>query len=370
MRAAPHRPSWALLAVVWTVAGLLMSALLFLEVYFPLDAAALQTMPVWTFFTQFARALLWIPLTPVVFELRRRIPLHGWRLVPGLLVHMAFAATFMMWIFVVRLWCLHLYYWRPLEEFGFDQLLNSFAVRTLVDLVIYWLVLGVGYTLDLHRERQRAAVEQAETETRLLEAQLGALRQQMHPHFLHNALNAIAELVRGGENAAAVSAIVKLSRLQRHLMGNLGDREAPLRDELAFIADYLDLERLRFGERLTVELDIAAETQGALAPCLLLQPLVENAAKHGIARRIAPGRIAIRARRAGDTLIVRVENDLPEARAETEVLERSSGIGLSNLRQRLARLYGAGHGLELQISAAHGASVEVRLPFRRAASSP
>ncbi len=370
MDSPPHRPPWLQLALVWSIVGLLLSGLLYLEVYFPLDTATLRAMPGWMFFTQVARALLWIPLTPVVFELRRRVPFAGWGFLPGLAIHAAFATAFMMWIYIVRLWCLHLHLGLPLEYFGIDVLLDSFAVRTLADFVIYWLVLGVGYTLDLQRAREHESIERAQMETRLVEAQLGALRQQMHPHFLHNALNAIAELVRGGENAAAVEAIVKLSRLQRRLMGNVTDREGPLRDELAFVADYLDLERLRFGDRLTVVFDVDPAAEAALAPCLLLQPLVENAAKHGIARRLAPGRIAISARRDGRWLVVRVENDVPEARAEADLFEGHSGIGLPNLRQRLARLHGADHALTLDIDVERGAHVEVRLPFRTAEDKP
>jgi two-component system LytT family sensor kinase len=366
----PSRNSWPLLIAVWLVVGLLLTGLLFLEALFPLPAESLLSRPGWIVYTQLARALLWALLTPVVFHLRRRIPYHGWRVVPAAGLHTCFALLFMMWIFTVRLWVDNLVNGASWEDYGLIALLDRFAVRTTLDFVIYWLLLGVGYTVDLHRERQQREVNEAHLEGRIIEAQLGALRQQMHPHFLHNALNAIAELVRAGENRAAVDAIVRLAALQRTLMTSSTDREVPLADELAFIEQYLALERLRFGERLQVEISVPAELQRAHVPALLLQPLVENASKHGISRRIAPGWIRIRASLTEGLLRIAVENDLPEEHDELrEPPAKRSGIGLANLKQRLARLYPERNALTLTVDPAAGARVVVEFPFRLSPAS-
>ncbi len=365
---AREKPNWPLITGVWTVAGLLMVGQLYLELIWPVTwGTLLGGNHTYIIFTQLSRAVLWIPLTPVVFALRRRIPLRGWWWPTGLGLHLAFAVLFMMWILVVRAWVFNVVWMQPMVgNFSLDAIMDRFAVRTLTDFFIYWILLGVGYTLDIQRANQAMAVHESQLNQFLAEAQLSALRQQMHPHFLHNALNVIAELVRGGRNAEAVGAIVKLSSLQRTLLSNVADREVPLADELEFIEKFLDLERLRFGNRLTVRIEADAAVRRALVPSLLLQPLVENATKHGIGRRIAPGTVGITATRQGDRLRLEITNDVPEnGEAEEEGDgEVSPGIGLANLRGQLERLYPGEHRFEFTLPAGRPAQVVVELPCR------
>ena len=364
-----EKNNWLLITGVWLVAGMITLGQLYLELIWPVTFKDMGGgYHPYIIFTQLSRAVLWIPLTPVVFELRRRIRMHGWWWPAGLGLHCAFAVLFMMWILVARSWVVNVA-WNPprLEYYGLDSIMDRFAVRTLLDFFIYWILLGVGYTLDIQRANHALALKESQLNQFLAEAQLGALRQQMHPHFLHNALNVIAELVRGGRNTEAVGAIVKLSSLQRTLLGNVTDREVPLAEELKFNEQYLDLERLRFGDRLTVKIEMDAEVRRALVPSLLLQPLIENATKHGIGRRIAPGTVSITATRRGDRLRLEILNDVPEiADAEDAVeTEPSSGIGLANLRQQLERLYPGQHVFQFNLQPGRQAQVLIELPYRR-----
>jgi two-component system, LytTR family, sensor kinase len=188
---------------------------------------------------------------------------------------------------------------------------------------------------------------------------LEALRLKLNPHFLFNALNGATMLIRSGENARAIEAVVGLSTLLRQL---LEERETlvPLDKELAFIESYVDVERVRLGDRLTMVVDASREARGARVPFLTLQPLVENSIRHGIAPRGAGGQITIEARRAGDWLDLHVLNDA----AASPAAARGFGVGLETTRQRLAQLFGDGYELSLDVrETSRTTAVHVRVPY-------
>jgi len=214
---------------------------------------------------------------------------------------------------------------------------NWFLSGLPVSVVAYFAILGLGMLLATMlelRERERDAARLA---AQLSEAQVQALRMQLQPHFLFNALNAVMALVRDQETGAAVQGLSNLSELLRT---TLRDQSPclPLSQELAFIERYLELERLRLGHRLRVEVDVPDALRDVSVPTFVLQPLVENAIKHGISVRREGGTIVIRARRDGDVLTLAVSNDGPPPVALAGGLE---GVGLRNTRERLARMYGA-----------------------------
>jgi LytS/YehU family sensor histidine kinase len=185
---------------------------------------------------------------------------------------------------------------------------------------------------------------------------------QLNPHFLFNTLHAISALVHKDVEAAD-RMIARLSDLLRYALESTDAQEVPLRQELGFLNRYLEIEQTRFGDRLTVRLDIAPETLDALVPNLVLQPLVENAIRHGIEPRAKPGRIDLRARRENGRLKLEVCDNgvgLPSGRIPEE------GVGLSNTRARLQQLYGEGHCFELGDAPGGGLMVSVELPFRAA----
>jgi two-component system LytT family sensor kinase len=190
-------------------------------------------------------------------------------------------------------------------------------------------------------------------------AQLDALRYQLHPHFLFNTLNIISSLVAEGDSAAASRMISRLSDFLRHTLATPPSDEVSLTEEVEFVRRYLEIEQARFEERLAVHIDVSADAWTARVPYLILQPLVENAVRHGIATREEGGALTVEARRVGAGLQLEVTNDGPG----WEPGGNGERIGLTNTRERLARLYGAASSVTVS-SAAGGTRVAIRIPFR------
>jgi sensor histidine kinase YesM len=233
----------------------------------------------------------------------------------------------------------------------------------LFDFFVYWAILGVGYAFD-YRERYRERESLAsQLKAQLAEAQLESLKMQLHPHFLFNTLHTIAGLVRSNEKLPAVNMIAGLSDLLRHALESADEQEVPLREELKFIELYLDIQKVRFSDRLTVRMEIAPDTLDALVPNLLLQPLVENAIRHGISLDDSAGVIIINAYRDDGMLRIRVCDDGPGLQSGW-LLEESEGIGLANTSERLKHLYGAEHRFDLSNGATGGMIAAIAIPFR------
>jgi two-component system LytT family sensor kinase len=235
--------------------------------------------------------------------------------------------------------------------------------------VLFSVVMAAEY-YDRFRERERAA---AALSVQLAEARLAALRMQLNPHFLFNTLNTVSMHVRRGENTEAVRMLAGLSDILRHVLEDSPPQEVTLRQELAFIDRYLAIERSRFGDRLKVTVTVEPDALDALVPNLVLQPLVENAIRHGIGRRAAAGRLDIRAARRGDLLELAVQDDGPgiddqsdSVTPATGIPLSSGGIGLRNTASRLQQLYGARGNLSLENPPAGGAIARVTLPWHLA----
>jgi two-component sensor histidine kinase len=212
---------------------------------------------------------------------------------------------------------------------------------------------------ELERERQRSLVATSLAR----EAQLRALRYQLNPHFLFNTLNVISALVAEGQAEAAVATISRLAAFLRATLDE-GDAEVTLERELGLLDQYLSIERARLQERLSVHIESAETVMDALVPVLLLQPLVENAVRHGIARRAEGGRVEVRAEPAGSRLRLTVRDDGPAAPRTPP----ASGLGLGNTEERLRQLFGADYVLALNASGTGGSEVVVELPLRRLAT--
>jgi sensor histidine kinase YesM len=245
--------------------------------------------------------------------------------------------------------------------------MHKFSTSLLSDVVLYSLILLVDHVLD---SRERLASQQAETarlSEQLSKAQLSALRRQIEPHFLFNTLNAIAGLVREKRNDAAVSMIVGLSDFLRRVVNDSERQQVPLSEELEFTQKYLDIQKVRFAERLQFSVDVPQELLPAHVPSLILQPMVENAVKHGIARRVQGGAIRITASRSNGTLTMRVYNDGPSLPEGWE--KGQSGIGIQNVRTRLQSLYGEQFELSMRNRHPGGVEATVSVPFISSPSS-
>ena len=228
-------------------------------------------------------------------------------------------------------------------------------------LMTYSTIVGVSYAVAYYRESQARALRAAQLETRLMETRLRTLEAELHPHFLFNTLHAISTLVHSKPDAAD-RMISRLSDLLRLTFDRSGAPRISLHEELEFLQKYLEIEQTRFQDRLAVEYDIDPETLDAEVPRLILQPLVENAIKHGLSPKPGPGVIRVSAHRLGERLALEVRDNgvgLNErARARLD-----SGVGLSNTRDRLECLYGAAHRLEFS-DGGEGLAVRLEVPFR------
>ena len=291
---------------------------------------------------------LWALLTPIVVWLARRYPLDRRSLWRPALIHIAagvplaflkIAAERAMFAWMTGIWT----YW----------LVSTLALQFFVYCAIVAAAHGVVY-YERSRERDHLAA-------RLTDVRLQLLSMQLQPHFLFNTLNTIAELVHEDPDAADYM-ITGLSDLLRRTL-ELGPRqEIPLDAELDLLERYLDIQRARFGERLRVAIAVSDDARAASVPVLLFQPIVENAIRHGLAERLASGRIDITARREGDRLVVTVTDD--GTGVGTPVEASRERVGLGNTRARLEALYGLEQRLELTEAPERGARVLLEIPFR------
>ena len=231
------------------------------------------------------------------------------------------------------------------------------------NLLAYGAVVGIVYATDFYRRFRERELLASQLAAQLAQARLSALRMQLNPHFLFNTMNTIAMQVRKAANDDAVRMLAGLSDLLRYMLEDSRPSEVPLSEELAFVQRYLAIEQVRFQDRLRIEVDAAPGTANALVPTLILQPLAENAIRHGISRRSQAGRIVIRARRAGDHLLLEVEDDGPGLSSDLTPAP-GTGLGLKNTRARLEQLYGNDQALDLTDAPAGGAWVTIRLPYR------
>jgi LytS/YehU family sensor histidine kinase len=253
------------------------------------------------------------------------------------------------------------------------QIRGLFLNYLLLELVTYAAIVGAYYTLDYlrrFREEELAAAElrtrAARLEAQNAEARLSALRMELNPHFLFNALNAVSGLVRRADNGAAVEMIGRLGGLLRVALRGDTRHEIPLREELEYLGHYLEIERIRFPDRLSIEVRVEPGLEHALVPALILQPLVENAIRHGVAPLPEPGRVALSAATAdAGRLLLRVENTGPSLPPDAL---RSPGVGLRNTVARLDALYWGVAALRLENLPAGGVRATLDLPARFAAN--
>ena len=213
----------------------------------------------------------------------------------------------------------------------------------------------------LARETRELEAQKTELEAQLSAARLEALRMQLNPHFLFNTLHAISTLV-GRDPKGVRRMIARLSTLLRYVLEENDRQEGPLSEELEFLRGYLEIQAIRFQGRLDVDLDIESQVESALVPTLILQPVVENAIKHGMSEHTGIGRVVVRAQRDGEELVLEVADNGPGLdESASEAMER--GTGLTNVRARLKGLYGAAHSLSFATSDLGGLQVTIRLPY-------
>ncbi len=320
--------------------------------------------PWWLIFaTELVSWLPWMLATPLIIDLARRYPIFPGPTAGAVICHFsAFAIVGLgaeVWFAALQV-LFNPWEYREAPTFA-DAWHSSLLFQFLTYLVVYALILGFTSWLDASEKRAREATETERLSAALAKSQLTALRQQIEPHFMFNTLHSITGLVRDRENEAAVSMIVGLSEFLRRGLEDSHRSQVSLAEEIEYLRRYLELQKLRFGERLQVSIDIPPELSEARVPSLLLQPLVENAIKHGIAKRAGGGIVHISGVRAKGQLSLRIYNDAPDSPVDWEAPR--AGVGLSNLRARLKILHGEAALLELSPLGTRGVEVIVLLPF-------
>ena len=312
---------------------------------------------------RFAAALLvswwvWAGITPAVRVAMRRVPLER-PLVRPLAMHavlaLASALVFAMW-FTWVLW-LSRPPTLPPESYGVE-LRRFIAGHMLAGVAAFVSLVAVITAIDERAARRRRELDTVRLEADLAQAQLRALQMQLQPHFLFNTLHAIAMLT-DTDPAAAETMAVKLAELLRATLRLRDVPEVPLSTELELLRAYLEIEAVRFGDRLVVTFAVPDDLLDATVPSFLLQPIVENAVRHGVAPRVEPGHVSIRAAREAFSLLLLVEDDGPGFGADPFAAE---GVGLAATRDRLALRYGAAGSIRCETRSA-GARVAIRIPL-------
>ena len=305
-------------------------------------------------------------LTSIIFRIAYRFPLDvpGW---PRSLAAHAVAAVAFSIVHVAAMTGARTALW-PAQwlSMTYSSWVSSVQRTYLYDLdwalMTYSAIVGLCYALAYYRESRSRALRSAHLEARLAEARLKTLEAELHPHFLFNTLHAISTLVHT-QPESADRMISRLSDLLRITFSRSGAACIPLQEELEFLQKYLEIEQTRFQDRLSVEFDIDPDTLDAEVPRLILQPLVETAIKHGVAPRMGPGAVSIGSRRDGERLCLSIRDNGVGLTGGSRA-QLTSGVGLSNTRDRLDCLYGTDHSLNF-VESRPGLTVEMRMPFHR-----
>lgn len=308
--------------------------------------------------------LPWALVTPLVLRFGRRSQLHPlmWlgHIGFGVLVNIVASA----WVGAFVLW-LNPYANSPAPQRFLPVWFANFYGGLLSSLMLYGGILAVGHILESRVRLARQEAETARLNEQLSRTQLNALRRQIEPHFLFNSLNSIAGLVRDKQNDAAVQMIARLSEFLRRVLEDSNRQLVSLAEEVEFSERYLEIQKVRFAERLDLSVEVPNDLRSAQVPSLLLQPMVENAVKHGIAKRAQGGAIRISASRNNGMLTLCVYNDGPAFRSTEEA---QPGVGMSNIRMRLSSLYGEKFRLNIDNKQPQGVEVSVSVPYAEARS--
>jgi sensor histidine kinase YesM len=346
---------WAIGFVLWTVLALLSATGAHVYMASVGSPESWSQLLVWSISVSF----IWSLLTPVVYELARRFTFDRNRWTRALLVHLAACVglTFLAAVVIVALD--PILTWTPEKRVPF---LAHTLSRAFMDFQRYWYIVLITQAIAYYSKYRERELRSSQLEAQLAMAQLEVLKIQLEPHFLFNTLNSIAALARN-DGLAAENMTLQLADLLRFSLDGVGVHEVPLSRELTFLQKYIDIQQTRFQDRLQVEMDIQPHTLSALVPNLLLQPLVENAIRHGIGPRRDPGFIRISTRQVFDELWMEISDNGLGLNCYGGVVP-PEGVGLQNTRARLLQLYNHDHKMTLEDAPGGGCIVKIHIPFR------
>jgi len=319
---------------------------------------------------------IWFVLTPLVLWLGRRFPFERMHWTSWMLVHLFLGTAVVILNFSMESVIYPLLGVLPDIMTGFRATLTFVIIVSFHNAYwMYWTILAIQYGFGWYhkseerkQEALRLELHSSQLQSQLMEARLRTLKMQIQPHFLFNTLNAIMVLVRQQKGGEAEQMLSRLSDLLRCVLDDVDAQEVSLRRELEYVQLYLSIEQVRFQDRLGIEIAPQPGTLEAAVPHMVLQPLVENAIRHGIGRSASPGHIRISARRIEDRLEMKVHNDGP--RLVPSNMEQTRGIGLANTRARLSQLYGDAAELSIENDAGGGVTATIFLPWQLLFAAP
>ncbi|WP_242108261.1 sensor histidine kinase [Luteimonas aquatica] len=338
---------WTAVALVFAVQRLLRDVLLGGEVW------SLGVYLRWSMIQWYT----WAGLAPWVFRLAARHPIQAPLRLRALAWHLFASAGITLLALVIGAIVSV-----PFEPSGLvEQLLQFLGQHGATGMLTYWSLLAIQHSLRFHAEKAQREIEAGRLAAELAQSRLQVLKTQLQPHFLFNTLHAIVTLL-DEDKLSAEDMLLRLSELLRAFLEDYDGQEIALRRELDLLDLYLGIQRKRFKDRLTTQVYVAPDTLDCAVPSLLLQPIVENAIRHGIGRRVGADRVEIESRREGDMLCIEVRNG--NSTLEPGEAPAGHGIGLSNTRLRLKELYGERADIRLDMTWPQGVACRVRLPFR------
>lgn len=347
--------TWALSFLFWTIYAILDSAGSLALLALIGQKSVRGNVIIWNF----SEAYVWVLFTPLIYAitLRYSFTREAWK--KSLAVHVVMSLLVMTAAAWLLLQVTDILRWGDVTT-PFHTRLLSLALQ---DLPRYFVTAAVAQIVAYYGALRQREAEAVSLEARLAQAQLEVLRAQMEPHFLFNALNSIATLTKK-DPAAAEEMTLQLAALLRASLDCVGSQEVSLKQELEFLQNYLDIQQTRFRDRLTIRLNVDPDLLSASVPSLILQPLVENAIRHGTAQSASPGHVDIKATRNSGSLRIEIADNGIGMRNEPE--EEREGFGLRNTRARLRQLYGDRQ--EFRIESAPGGGCRVTLAIPLAAS--
>jgi len=306
----------------------------------------------------------WAFLTPLILWADRHLPVERDALVKRFLVHIPLSMLFVTaytYVYHLIAYVIHM----PVQAIWLADgpVLITLKSFTRSNNMVYWAIVAVGVSFEYQRFLKDQELRAMETQRLLSEARLSALRAQLHPHFLFNALNAVADYVDTDPKVARWM-LEHLGHLLRVLTNSIDEREVPLAEELEFLTMYLELQVVRFGDRLSIEFSVEPDVLNALVPPLILQPIVENAIIHGPLTQVAQSAITVSAWRTNGSLHLQVRDNGPGFRTLSSP-DQWAGVGLRNTKKRLESLYGVKHcAMDVSNDPNGGARLELTLPLQ------
>jgi sensor histidine kinase YesM len=355
---------WALIWAIWTFIGLVFTFQYYFATYRSERPIELSN----ALYIQMAWAYLWALVTPLVLRLAHHFPIEKQHWLRHSLVHLFSGVIVSCIVTALGHVTLYLRFAYPAgRAFSFSRMTGFILENFSEGTGTYLLIILASYAFSYYQRYRQGELRASQLEAQLSQAQLQALKMQLHPHFLFNTLHSISALLHK-DTEAARKMISRLGDFLRLTLENGGTQEVTLEQEMEFLKCYLEIERIRFQDRLTTRIEVAPQALDSHVPNLILQPIVENAIRHGIAPRSTPGLIEIRAEQENEWLRIKVRDNgpgLPVNRSTGNLFKK--GLGLVNTQKRLDRLYGAAHRFELANAPEGGLVVTLEFPSKSAA---